>query len=74
MASLSFSDAQCLDQLAIALDFFTLQIIKEASALPDQFQQPAASAKIFRMLFEVFRNGIDPLGEKSNLHFRGTGV
>jgi hypothetical protein len=73
-AELSLSYAKRLDDLTVTIDVFPFQIIKEAPALPDQFQQPAPCAEILGVFLQVSGDGVDPLGKKGYLDFRGAGV
>lgn len=74
LAGLLLSDAKRFDYFAIAIDVFGLHIIKQAPALPDQFQQAPTRREIFGMLFEVLGNVFDAFGQHRDLHFRGTSV
>jgi len=74
LAELSLSYAKRLDQLTVTIDVLTFQIIKEAPALPDQFQQPAPCAEIFGVHLQMSGYLVDPLGKKGYLDFRGAGV
>src|SRR5690606_33085138 len=63
-----------LDQRAIALNVAVLQIAKQAAALADELEQPAATVEIVGVVLKVARDVVDPLGQQRDLNFRRTGV
>src|SRR5262245_42657208 len=71
---LLLADAQSLDQLRIPVRILALQVIEQAAALPNEFQQPAAGVVIFCVGFEMLCQVVDSLAEKRNLNFGGSGV
>jgi hypothetical protein len=58
------------NNLAVAVNFFPLEVIQQASSLADQFQQSPAGMMIFFMGLEVFSEIPNPLRENSNLYLR----
>jgi hypothetical protein len=69
-----FSDSESLDQFGVSIRVFALEVIEQAAALPDQFEEPAARVMILRVGFEVFGQVIDAFAENRHLNFGGAGV
>src|SRR5688572_2157406 len=64
------ADTEAADQLRIAIGVLALQVIEQTPALPDQLEQAAARVMILRVNLEVFREVVDAVAEKRDLHFR----
>ncbi len=71
---LLFTDLELLDERAILVDVLLGEIIEQAAALADHFQQPAAAVVILGILLEVWRERINVLGENGDLYFRAPRV
>jgi len=63
-----FAQIQLLDQRFIAIDFRSVQIIQQTSALRDHFKEAAARGVIFGVALQVFGQMLDPAREKCDLH------
>jgi len=74
VANALLADAERLDDGAIALDVFGLQIVQETAALADQHQEATTRVMILHVGLEVLGEIRDPFREESDLHFGGTGV
>ena len=68
------ADAQAADQIGIALRILALQIVQQAAALPDQFEEASARVMIFRVGLEMLGEIADAFAENGDLNFRRAGV
>ena len=68
------TDAQLLDNGAVAVDFAVLQVIQHAAALTYQLQQTQTGAVVFLVDLEVLGEVNDAVGEEANLGLGRTGV
>src|SRR5687767_8060485 len=51
-----------------------LEIAEQAAPLADEHQQSPPGMVVLRMLLEVLREAVDPLGQERDLHLRRPGV
>jgi hypothetical protein len=65
---------QFLEQVFIPVGFRLAQIIEQAPALGDHFQEAAARRVIFGIVLEVFGQLRDPAGEQRDLHVCAPGI
>jgi hypothetical protein len=65
-----FSNPEALDQIGVAIRILPLQVIEQAPALANQFQEAAARVMILGVRLEVFRQVVNPLAEERDLNFR----
>jgi hypothetical protein len=68
------AEAQFRDDCAVALDVCLVQIGKLSSPLADHLEQPSSAVVVLAVGAEVLREVVDPLGQKSDLHFGRTSV
>jgi hypothetical protein len=68
------ADSQFIDNRAVALDIFFLQVIQKSPSLTDDLKQPPSGMMVLfvgpKMLGEI----LNALGKKRDLHFGGPGV
>ena len=69
-----FSEADLLDQLAVALQVIVFQIGQQAFSLADKLHQPPIRGKVFFICLKVLGNAINPLRQQSQLRFNGLGI
>src|SRR5829696_2661275 len=69
-----FADAEALDQVRVAVGVLALQVIQQAAALADQFQEAAPGVVVFRVGLEMLGEIADALAEERDLHFGRAGV
>src|SRR4029078_5568084 len=74
LADLLLPDPELADELWVALRVLLLQVVEQASALPDQLQQAAARVVILRVGLEVLGQVVDALAQDGYLHFRRAGI
>ncbi len=64
------SESEFLDQLAVALDIFFLEISQEATSLTNHFQEAASRLVILFVFGEMILKLVDSLGQQGDLNFR----
>src|SRR3954451_13185175 len=64
------AQAELLDEGAVALEIFALQVVQEPAAPADELQQPAARVVIVLVRAKVVRELVDALREHRDLHLR----
>jgi hypothetical protein len=69
-----FAQLQFFRDVLITTQINVLQIIEQATALADHYQQPATRAVIFFVRLQMFRQMVDAMREQRNLHVRRTRV
>jgi hypothetical protein len=69
-----FSQVQLIDQFLIAIRLRPAQIIEQAPALGDHFQETATRRMIFGVALQVFRQLRNPVRQQRDLHVRAAGV
>jgi hypothetical protein len=69
-----FADLKFLDDLAISINILLCEIVKEASALADQFQEAEATMVILLVTLKVRRQHVDVGCKDGNLHFRAARI
>lgn len=62
-------EAEPAYQRAVAVDVFTIQVVKETTTLADQFQQPAPGAVVMFVLAQVLGQFDDPSCQQRDLNF-----
>jgi len=62
--------SELFDDRTISFDVLALKIIKQATPLPDDFQQAPTGMMIFLMGPEMIGQIGNPFGQKSNLDLR----
>ena len=68
------TQAEPLDQLAVTVVVFRLQIVKQLAALVDHLQKALTAMVIFLVLTEVLGEFCNSLGKQRDLDLGGTGV
>ena len=58
----------------IARQVRLMQIIQQATALPDHFQQATTGAVVLDVLLQMLGQVVDPLRQQRDLHIRRSGV
>lgn len=66
---LLFANAELLDNVPIARRIALAEIVEQASAVPNEFEQTKSRAVILGMRFEMLRQVLDPLREQRDLDF-----
>jgi hypothetical protein len=66
--------AEFLNHAFVALGIVLLQVIKQATTLADQHQQPTARTVILLVRFEVFRQLTNAFAQQRNLDFRASRI
>ena len=61
-------EAQFLDDLPVAVDIRTLQVIQETAASSDHFEESTTAVVVLFVGPEVIRQIVDPLGEQGDLN------
>jgi len=74
MQDVLFAQIEFLNDFPVPIDALFLQVFKKLPAFADHPQQALAGMMILPMLIEMGGQFVDPVGEKCDLHFRGTGV
>src|SRR5579875_1984260 len=69
-----FAQTELADDFAIPIGVVRLEIVKQATALADQHQQPAARSMVLRVGLEVLGQFADALAQNRYLHLRASGV
>src|SRR5215475_11068661 len=64
------AEAELLDEGAIALEIFPLQVVQEPAAATDELEQPATRVVIVLMRPEMLRELVDALRQHRDLDFR----
>src|SRR5437764_10011807 len=67
-------EAQLLDEGAVALEVFLLQVVQEPAPPADELQQAAPRVVILRVRPQVLGEAVDALGQHRDLDFRRAGV
>ena len=62
--------AQALDQRLVALQVVPPQVVEESAAAAHDLEQAAARMVVLRVMLEVLRKLVDPVGEQGDLHLR----
>jgi len=65
-----FADVKLLNDFSISTDVFLHEVLEEASALSNEFQQASPTVIVFLVTHEVGRQHIDVRGENCDLDFR----
>ena len=68
------ADAEPLNQILVALDIFSEEVVQETAALVDESNQASAGREVLGMCSEMFGEVGDALGHAGNLEFRGASV
>ncbi len=68
--ALLLTNAQLLNNCAVALEIFAHEIVEQAAPLADQLQKAAARGKILGMALQVLGQRINAVREDGNLDFR----
>src|SRR5688572_25544984 len=68
------TNAELVDDRAVALHVDLLEVIQQAAAAPDQLQKAAAGVVILRVRLEVLGQIADAVREECNLHFWRPGI
>jgi hypothetical protein len=68
------ANTKFFDHNLITFDVGFFQVIEQTTSLTNNLQQSAAGMMIFFVGPKVFGQVSDPLGEQSDLDFRGTGI
>src|SRR4051812_3353993 len=68
------ADTEPVDELLVPRRVLRLEVVEEAAALPDQFQEPPPRMVVLLVRLEVFREVEDPFGEQRDLHLGGAGI
>ena len=68
------TDAELVDDGAIALVVRLLEVVEKAAAPADELQKTAAAVMVLRVRLEVLGQIGDSIREKRNLRFRGASV
>jgi len=68
------TQAESLDQVAIALDVLVLDVSQQGTTLVDQLQQPSAGVMIFLVVGEVAGQVLNTCGQQRDLDFGRTGI
>src|SRR5215212_1733903 len=70
----SATQAETIDDRAVALDFGLLQVVEKPTALAHEQQQATKAVMVVLVLLEVLGEMSDPVAQQRHLDFRGTGV
>src|SRR5205807_4749166 len=68
------AETELVDELPIALQVHALQVLQQAAALADHFQQAALPVVVLGVRPEVIGEAVDPLGEQRDLDRGGARV
>src|SRR6266581_2571354 len=68
------TDAELVDDRAIAIEIGLLEVVEETAAPADELQQAAAAVMVLRMRLEVLGQVGDAVREEGDLYLRGPGV
>jgi len=68
------ADSQFFDDRAIPVDVLLLQIIEKPTPLPYDFEQSTPGVMVLLVSAEMLGKISNPLREKGDLYFRGTGI
>ena len=74
MTTKSATQAKAFNQVAIALDVFFLQVVKQAATLVDQAQQSAARMVIVLVRLEMVGQVLNSRRQQCDLHLRRAGI
>jgi hypothetical protein len=66
--------AEALDQCAVTLDFYLLEVAKEALALTHEKKESTTRVVVVLVLLKVLGEVFDAASKNCNLNFRRTGV
>ena len=66
-----FPQAQSFHDASVPFDVFLHQVVQQATALTNHFQQAATGMMVLFVGFQVFGQIADPFGQDGNLYFRG---
>ena len=69
-----FSDAELVDDGAVALDVDLLEISEQVAAMTDHFEQTSAAVVVLFVRLQVLGERVDPRGQERDLHLGGAGV
>jgi hypothetical protein len=69
-----FPDSQLLDQGAVTLHIYFLQVVQEVPPLTYEFQETPAGMVILHVGLEMLREVIDPLAQDGDLDLGRPGV
>jgi hypothetical protein len=72
--SFLFAQLQAADQLAVAVDVFFSQVAEQFSALAHKLEQSVSGMKVMLVLFKMFGEILDPVGQQGDLDLRGSGI
>src|SRR6478752_1750084 len=70
----SATEAEALDDRAVALDLGLLQVVQQTTALADEQQQTTTAVVVVLVLLEVLREVADAVAEQRDLHLGRAGV
>lgn len=68
------AESQPLYHASIPIDVLVLQIVEQATSLPDQFQETSPRMMILGVGLEMLSEVANALAEQGNLDLRGTGI
>src|SRR3954447_22620238 len=68
------TDAELVDDGAIALEIGLLEVVEKTAPAPDELQQTAAGVMVLRVRLEVLGQIRDAVRKESDLHLRRTSV
>src|SRR6185369_4793566 len=69
-----FSDAELVDDRAVALKVGLLEVVQKTAAAADEFHQSAAAVMVLRVRLEMLGQVSDSIREKCDLHFGRPGI
>jgi hypothetical protein len=65
---------ECFDNRTVTLNIVAFNVIEQSATLTDQHQQSPTGVVIFFMHFQMLGQVGYPMGEKTDLDFRGPGI
>lgn len=68
------ADAELFDELKVAFGVGLVEVVQQRTAFADEDEQGTAGTGVLFVGLEVGGEVLDPLGEKGDLDFGGTGV
>ena len=68
------ANAEALDEATVLLDVLLLDVGQEATTLTNEHQQATTGVVVVLVELDVLGQALDALGQKRDLHLRGTGV
>jgi hypothetical protein len=68
------TQAKRLYDSAVSLNVIFLDVVEQASAPPNQHEQPSAGMMVFLVNLQMLRQILNAMGKQSNLDFGAAGV